>query len=333
VTVATLVVTTSLATAEPTIHEDAALGVELVAGRKLLADGHGMQAAIAACVAATPATASPLYWVELGAKGVVGAAKVHGAGKPKLDTCLAAALRKGAGAEKLGKPIILVGRIGLGGDEARVNETPVMLQAHDAGLQVTVNKVGYTANRAADIAQSLDGVSAAIAKCAPKRLGKGGTELAVAWVPGRATPKAKITALVRSGSAPYDACVAKVLGTIELPTPNSAMWLQLALAKPAEALAPRSDKVSLSKSQGLRDSMTTAVRSRKDALLACLDNRQGTLKQVTLELKATKLKVTKVATGNADADACVRKKLDGVTIPNAAAADTAQHEITLEREY
>ena len=317
--------------AAPVLHEDGVHGVEAVAGRTVLGDGKGMTAAIEACVASTPATGSALFWVELSAKGVVGAAKVHGAGKPALDTCLASALRKGAG-EKLGKPVVVVGRIELGGDEARVSETPVMLQSHDAGLQVTVSRLGYTANRAADIAQSLDAASVEFAKCAPKRLGKGGTELAVAWIPGRATPKAKVTPIVRSGVAVYDACFAKVLATIALPTPQSAMWLQLAFAKPAEALAPRTDKVSMSRAQALRDAMTTALRSRKDQLLTCLDHKQGSkLEKVTLELRATKLVVKKVNTGNAEADACVKKKLDGVAIPNAEAKDTAEHEIALER--
>lgn len=336
--IAATVASTSLAAAEPVIHEDGVHGVEAVDGRTLLADGKGMKAAIEACVAATPPTGSALFWVELTAKGVVGAAKVHGAGKPALDSCLASALRKGAGAEKLGKPVVIVGRLELGGDEARVSETPVMLQPHDAGLQVTVSRLGYTANRAADIAQSLDAASVAFARCARTsgqmaRLGRGGTELAVAWVPGRAKPKAKVTPIVRSGVATYDACFAKVLATIELPTPQSAMWMQLAFGKPAEALAPRTDKVSMSKAQALRDAMTTALRSRKDQLLMCLDNKQGKLDKVTLELRATKLVVKKVATGNAEADACVRKKLDGVAIPNAGAGDKAEHEITLEREY
>jgi hypothetical protein len=327
--IAAALLSTTRAGAEPVIHEDGVHGVEAVAGRTVLADGKGMKAAIEACIASTPATGSALFWVELSGKGVVGTAKVHGAGKPALDTCLASALRKGAG-EKLGKPVVVVGRIELGGDEARVSETPVMLQPHDAGLQVTVSRLGYTANRAADIAQSLDAASVAFARCAPKRLGKG-TELAVAWVPGRATPKAKVTPIVRSGVAVYDACFAKVLATIALPTPQSAMWLQLAFAKPAEALAPRTDKVSMSKAQALRDAMTTALRSRKDQLLTCLDNKQGKLEKVTLELRATKLVVKKVATGNAEADACVKKKLDGVAIPNATASDKAEHEISLER--
>lgn len=331
--IAATLISSSLAAAAPVLHEDGVHGVEAVEGRTLLADGKGMAAALEACVASTPATGSALFWVELTAKGAVGAAKVHGAGKPALDSCLASALRKGAGAEKLGKPIVIVGRIDLGGDEARVSETPVMLQPHDAGLQVTISRLGYTANRAADIAQSLDAASVAFARCAPKRLGRGGTELAVAWVPGRAKPKAKVTPIVRSGAATYDACFAKVLATIELPTPQSAMWMQLAFGKPAEALAPRTDKVSMSKAQALRDAMTTALRSRKDQLLVCLDGKKGTLDKVTLELRATKLVVKKVATGNAEADACVRKKLDGVAIPNAEAGDKAEHEITLEREY
>ena len=317
--IAATLISSSLAAAAPVLHEDGVHGVEAVEGRTLLADGKGMTAALEACVASTPATGSALFWVELTAKGAVGAAKVHGAGKPALDSCLASALRKGAGAEKLGKPIVIVGRIDLGGDEARVSETPVMLQPHDAGLQVTISRLGYTANRAADIAQSRDA--------------RGGTELAVAWVPGRAKPKAKVTPIVRSGAATYDACFAKVLATIELPTPQSAMWMQLAFGKPAEALAPRTDKVSMSKAQALRDAMTTALRSRKDQLLVCLDGKKGTLDKVTLELRATKLVVKKVATGNAEADACVRKKLDGVAIPNAEAGDKAEHEITLEREY
>ena len=331
--IAAIVTISTTTLAGPVLHEDGAHGVELVAGHALLADGKGMAAALEACVAATPATGSALFWVELTAKGAIGTARVHGAGKPALDACLATALRKGAGADKLGKPIVVVGRIELGGDEARVSETPVMLQPHDAGLQVTINRIGYTANRAADIAQALDAASVAFAKCAPKRLGRNGTELAIVWVPGRAKPKAKVTPIVRSGAAAYDACFAKVLATIELPTPQSAMWMQLAFAKPAEALAPRTDKVSMSKAQALRDAMTTALRSRKDQLLTCLDNRKGKLDRVTLALRATKLVVKKVATGDAAADACVRKKLDGVVIPNAAAGDTAEHEITLEREY
>ncbi|MEJ7602698.1 MAG: hypothetical protein WKG01_32715 [Kofleriaceae bacterium] len=323
----------SLATfahAEPVIHEDGALGVELVAGRSLLAEGRGMTAAIDACVARTQPTGSPVFWIELTAKGAVGGAKVHGTGKPVLDTCLAAALRKGAGADKLGKPVIVVGRIELAGDEARVSNVPVVLEAHDAALQVTINQIGYSMNRAADISAALAGASAAIGKCAAKRPARDGIELGVAWI-ARPRPKAKVAVVVRSGSAPYDACVGKVLSSLALPSPASAVWLVIALAKPAERLAPHTDKASMSRQQALRDAMTTALRSRKDALLTCLDNRQGKLEKVTLALRATKLVVKHVETGNADANACVKQKLDGVAIPNAEAGDTAEHEIMLER--
>lgn len=315
-----------IAGADPTIQEDGAFGIELVADHPLLGDGKGMAAALAKCVATTPGGGSPLFWAEISAKGVVTSAKVHGSAKPALDACAATALRKGAVKDKLSRGFTLVGRIDLGGEAARVNDTPVMLNPHDAMWQVTVAKVGYTANRAADIAQSLDGVSEAIAKCAPKRVARTTTEFAVAW-------RAKGVAVVKSGVPGYDACVGKALGKVALPVAESGMWLVLSFSKPAEPLAARTDKASLSKAQALKDAMTTAVRSRAAQLVTCLDGKpKANLVKVTVALKATKLSVSKVATGDAAADTCVKKKLDGVVIPNAEAKDTAEHEISIEKE-
>jgi len=109
--------------------------------------------------------------------------------------------------------------------------------------------------------------------------------------------------------------------------------MKLAITAPAEPLAPRTDRVALSKDQALRDALTTAVRSRKELLLTCVDGRaKATLTKVSLALTGAKAKVSKVATGDAEADECVRKKFGEVAIPSAKPADKLELEITLVRE-
>lgn len=309
--------------------EDSALGLELAADRRVLGDKHA--AALAAC-APGEAASGAVFWLELNRAGTVTTAKVRGSGKPTLDTCLEAALRKANVADKLPGPIVLVGHIDLKVPDRdgyfpspRQSTTPVLLAPHGAKWQLTVNHLAYTSNRAADIAQALDAASPAIAACAPKRGRSAEAAQAIAWTDGKA--------IVRSGAPAYDSCVARALDSIKPPTPESALWMKLAITAPAEPLAPRTDRVALSKDQALRDALTTAVRSRKELLLTCVDGRaKATLTKVSLALTGAKAKVSKVATGDAEADECVRKKFGEVAIPSAKPADKLELEITLVRE-
>ena len=309
--------------------EDAALGVTLAADKKLLDDSKAADA-LGKCVAATPATGSAVFWVDLSSKGAVTAARVHGSGKPALDACLATALKKLVAADKLTATAAVVGRIDLAQadgsffESPRVSSAAVLVNAHAATWQLTVNRVGYTSNRAQDIAAALDGASAAIAACSAKRGAKAEPAEALAWVAGKSVA-------FQSGTKAYDACVAKALGAIKLPAADSAMWMHVAIMKPAEPLAPRTTKAGLSKADALRDALTTAVRSRKLDLLACTDGKPKTkLTKVGVALKGGKASIVKVSTGNTDADACVRNKLRDVAIPNAAAGDKVELEIMLE---
>jgi hypothetical protein len=328
-----LLATVSTAAAEPPafrVVERAALGIELRPEARVLSDKH--EAAMASCTKAIEPTSGALFWLELDRAGKVTAVRVRGSGKPVVDTCLEQALRKTTAKDKLPGPIILAGHVELavpGRDgylpPPRHSTTAVLVAPHAATWQLTVTQLAYTANRAADLAQALDGVSAGIAACAPKRGATADSAQAIAWIDGKA--------IVRSGTPAYDDCVAKALDAIKLPTSESAAWMKLAITEPAEPLAPRTDKAGLSREQGLRDALTTAVRSRKAILLTCLDGRPtATLSKVGVTLAGTKATITRAATGNADADACVRKKFGEVAIPNAKSDDKLALEVTLERQ-
>lgn len=107
--------------------------------------------------------------------------------------------------------------------------------------------------------------------------------------------------------------------------------MELSLRKAAEPLAPRTDKASMSKEQGLKDALTTAVRSRKAALLDCTDGKpKAKLAKLTVVLAGGKANVKSVATGDAAADACVKTKFVDVTIKAAEAADKLEYDVELE---
>ena len=329
-TLLVLLLLTGTATADAPykIVEDAALGIALPADKRLLDESKAADA-LAKCVTTTPPTGSAVFWVDVSSKGAVTAVRVHGSGKPALDACLATAMKKLAVTDKLATAVAVVGRIDLAADGAylaspRVSSAAVMVAPHAAAWQLTVNRVGYTSNRAQDIAAALDGQSAAIAACSPKRGAKAEAAEALAWVDGK-------KAAFQSGHKAYDACVAKALGGIVLPAADSAMWMHVAVMKPAEPLAPRTTKGGLSKADSLRDALTTAVRSRKLDLLACTDNKpKAKLTKVGVALRGGKANVYKVSTGDTDADACVRNKLRDIAISAAAADDKVELEIALE---
>jgi hypothetical protein len=305
------------------IVEDAALGIALPSDRRLLDESKATEA-IGKCLAEAP-SGSAVFWVDVSSKGAVTAARVKGSGKPATDACLATAFKKLVVTDKLTSAIAIVGRIDLGENESpRVSSSAVMVNAHEAVWQLTVDRVGYTANRANDIAAAIDGQSAAIAACAGKRGAKADAAEALAWVDGK-------KAAFQSGNRAYDACVAKALDGIKLPAAESALWMHVAILKPAEPLAPRTTKAGLSKTDALRDAMTTAVRSRKQDLLACTDGKpKAKLVKVTVALRGGKANIAKVSTGNTDADACVRGKFRDVAISSAAASDKTDLEVTLE---
>ena len=110
------------------------------------------------------------------------------------------------------------------------------------------------------------------------------------------------------------------------------MWLELSLRKPAEPLAPRTNKVALSKERALQDALTTAVRSRKDVLLTCLDKAPKTAKltKVVIALDAGKASIKTVSTGDAAADTCVKAKLKDIVIKSATPADKLELEVSLD---
>jgi hypothetical protein len=301
--------------------EDGALGIELPTDHVLLGN---VDPALTACAnGKVAAEGSAVYWLELARSGKATAVHVHGAGK--LDDCLERALGKAVAADKLPGAVVVVGHLDLMEPTSsnlmpspRINATPVMIDRHNTRWQVTVTRVAYTANRAADIALALDAASNAIADCASKRTAPG---RAVAWSAGHP--------IVRSGAAGYDACLAAALA-FKLPAPESALWLELEIAPPAEAFAPRTDDERLSHERALRDALTTAVRARKLDLGDCLVGHKGaTLTKLTVALRAEKARVTSVSTGNADADACITGKLVDVKIPNALPADTLELEVEL----
>nr|MBA3453540.1 hypothetical protein [Deltaproteobacteria bacterium] len=249
--------------------------------------------------------------------------------------CLAGGLKKAAITETLPSSIVVVGRIDIL-DKAvttgaylaspRISDVAVLIDPKGATWQLSSRRLAYTANRAADISQALDAQSTAIAACAAKWATKLGDVDLIAWIDGS-------KALVRgSGDSTYDVCLATALTAIKLPTNESALWLELSLRKPAEPLAPRTDKVALSKERALHDALTTAVRSRKDALLTCLDKAPKTAKltKVVIALDAGKASIKTVSTGDVAADTCVRGKLKDVVIKSATPTDKLELEVTLD---
>ena len=319
---------TAAADATYKIVEDAALGIALPADKRLLDDAKAADA-LAKCLA-TPASGSAVFWVDVSSKGAVTTARVHGTGKPAIDACLATALKKAVVAEKLTSAIAIVGRIDLADasgaqlESPRVSSAAVLVAAPNVTWQLTVDRIGYTSNRAQDIAAALDGRAASIAACSAKRGANAEPAEALAWVDGK-------KAAFSSGNKPYDACIAKALDGIKLPVAESAMWMHVAIMKAAEPLAPRTTKAGLSKADLLRDAITTAVRSRKMDLLACIDGKpKAKLTKVGVALRGGKANVNKVSTGDTDADACVRNKFAGIAISSAAADDKVDLEITLD---
>jgi hypothetical protein len=322
----------STASAEPahaiSIIEDGALGIELPKDHGLLG---GIDTKVEACTTGPNApTGSALFWLEISRAGKVSAAFVHGAGK--LDGCLEKALASAKVVDKLSAPIILVGHIDLMGRETsaylpspRVSTAPVVLDAHNTKWQLTATRISYTANRMLDITAALDGASTKVSDCAAKRGPKAAAAQAVVWMDGKAR--------VRSGTPAYDDCVAKALSSIKLPAPESAFWMQLEITPPTEALAPRTDKPNMSHEQAMRDALTTAVRSRKLDLKACLEGRpNATLTKLVVILEGEKANAKPLSTGNADADVCVRNKFHLIAIPSATPRDHLELEVTLDPE-
>ena len=327
-----LLLLTSPAFAEPAagfrVVEEGALGIELPKDHVLLA---GFEAKLTACTTgANPPTGSPLFWLEVSRAGKVSAAHVHGAGK--LDGCIEKALTAGKITDKLGAPIVLVGHVDLMAPQTsellpppRMSTAPVLVDAHNTKWQLTATRIAYTANRMLDITQALDAVSAKIASCAPKRGPKASAAQAFAWTDGHAR--------VRSGTPAYDDCVASALSAIKLPAPESAFWMQLEITAPSEPLAPRTGKAGMSHEQAMTDALTTAVRSRKLDLLACLDGHpKAKLTKLKIVLDGEKASAKALSTGNADADVCVRNKFHAIAIPSATARDHLELEVSLDPE-
>lgn len=305
--VVALVLAATPAFADPSIAVEQALGSD--PAPQLSAD-------FKACTG--EASGAPLFWAELSKAGKVTAAKVHGAGK--IDACFEKALGKAKVTGTLKAATTVVGHIDLEGATApRASETPVILDAHHAKWEVTATQIHYTANRMMDIAASLDGTSEAVSNCAGKRPAAG---KALIWYDGKAQ--------VRSGAKAYDDCVAKALGSIKLPAPESAFWIAADITPPGEQLAPRGSDPHLSHEQALRDAMNTAVRSRKLDFVDC-DNAhpKAGLTAVTVQLSVEKLKTTKVTATDPAIEACVKSKLDGVKIPNASPSDKLELEVDL----
>ena len=72
------------------------------------------------------------------------------------------------------------------------------------------------------------------------------------------------------------------------------------------------------------------MRSRKLDINDCLQpHPKATVTAVTVTLYGAKLTTKKVTTSDADVDTCVRGKLDGVKIPNAAPTDKLELEVEL----
>lgn len=317
------------------VFEDGSLGMKLP-DKRLLGAERGLEKTLTDCITGAPAAkSSALYWLEISKSGSVTTAKVRGSGSSALDGCLAGGMKKAAITEKLPSSIVVVGRIDILDRAAttgsylpspRISDVAVMIDPKGATWQLSSRRIAYTANRAADISQALDAQSTQLAGCASKRASSLTDVDLIAWHDGG-------KAIVRgSGNAVYDACVGRALAAIKLPANESAMWIELSLRKPAEPLAPRTDKVALSKERALQDALTTAVRSRKNVLLTCLDKAPKTAKltKVTVALAAGKASIKTVSTGDVATDTCVRGKLQDVVIKTATPADKLELEVTLE---
>ncbi len=317
------------------IFEDGSLGFTLPP-KKLLGADKGLDSTLTDCIMRAPAAAgSAVYWLEIGKAGNVTLAKVRGSGSSALDSCIAGGLKKASITEKLPGGFVMFGRVdvldrnknlGTFNPSPKVSEVAVLIDAKGGSWQLGTKRLAYTENRAADISQALDAQSAAIDACAAKRAKTLADVDVAAWIDGS-------KALVRStGESTYDACLARALDGIKLPTSASAIWMELSLKKAAEPLAPRTDKASLGKDQALRDALTTAVRSRKDALLDCVDGKTSKLTKLTVSLAGGKANVKAVTTGVPAADACVKTKFVDVTIKAAAPEDKLEYEVALEAQ-
>lgn len=312
------------------IFEDSALGMTLPPKKILLGD-KGMDKTLTDCVTGAPAASgSALYWLEVGKAGNVTAAKVRGTGSTSLDSCLAGGLKKASITEKLPSSIVVVGRIDVMDKNKndgrflvgpKVSEVAVLLDAKGGAWQLGTKRLAYTDNRAADISAALDGQAASLDACAAKRPASAGDVDLVAWLDGGKP-------LVRgTGDSAYDTCIATALWSVKLPTPQSAIWMELSLKKAAEPLAPRTDKASLGKDQALKDALTTAVRARSASLYDCTDGKKAKLAKVTVALAGGKATIKAVATGDATADTCVKTKFGEVSIKAAAPEDKLDLEI------
>lgn len=314
------------------IFEDSALGMTLPPKKILLGD-KGMDATLTDCIVRAPAAAgSVVYWLEINRGGNVTLAKVRGTGSTALDSCIAGGLKKASITEKLPTSIVVVGRVdvldrnknkGTFLPSPKISEVAVLLDAKGGPWQLGTKRLAYTENRAADISASLDAQAASLNACSAKRAA-GSTDVdLVVWIDGSKP-------IVRgTGDTAYDSCVAKALDAIKLPTGASAMWMELSLKKAAEPLQPRTDKASLSKEQGLKDALTTAVRARSASLLDCTDGKKAKLTKLTVVLSGGKANVRAVSTGDAAADACVKTKFVDVTIKSAELTDKLELEVEI----
>ena len=337
-TILLLLAATTTASAETPafkVFEDAGLGVTVGPDKPVLSDKH--HAALAACApqATVDATtkepsSGAVFYVEISTANRATIVKVRGTGKPTLDTCLEGALKKATASFKPKQTIGIAGRIDVKQTDkhaylpsARVSTTAVMLPAHDAKWQLTVSSLGYTSNRALDLAAELSATSDKSAACASKRGATAAPAEAIAYTDG--------TVLFRSGNPAYDACVAKVIQQVKLPTAASAAWLKFAITAPAEPLAPRgTTEPGLDRTSSLKDALTTAVRSRKAQLLTCLDvHPNAKITKVVVTLAATKARIARAQTGDTGGDACVRKEFGEVAIPAARAEDKLELEVEL----
>lgn len=314
------------------IFEDSALGMTLPPKKILLGD-KGMDATLTDCIVRAPAAAgSVVYWLEINRGGNVTLAKVRGTGSTALDSCIAGGLKKASITEKLPTSIVVVGRVdvldrnknkGTFLPSPKISEVAVLLDAKGGPWQLGTKRLAYTENRAADISASLDAQAASLNACSAKRAA-GSTDVdLVVWIDGSKP-------IVRgTGDTAYDSCVAKALDAIKLPTGASAIWMELSLKKAAEPLQPRTDKASLSKEQGLKDALTTAVRARSASLLDCTDGKKAKLTKLTVVLSGGKANVRAVSTGDAAADACVKTKFVDVTIKSAELTDKLELEVEI----
>ena len=314
------------------VFEDSALGITLPPKKILLGD-KGMDATLTDCIVRAPAAAgSAVYWLEIGKAGNVTTAKVRGTGSTALDSCIAGGLKKASITEKLPSSIVVVGRVdvldrnknkGTFLPSPKVSEVSVLLDAKGGAWQLGTKRLAYTENRAADISAALDTQAATLNACAAKRAAGGPDVDLIAWVDGGKP-------IVRgTGDTAYESCLAKALDGLKLPTSASAIWMELTLRKAAEPLQPRTDKVSLSKEQGLKDALTTAVRARSASLLDCTDGKKAKLAKLTVVLAGGKANVKTVSTGDPAADACVKTKFVDVSIKSAEPTDKLELEVEL----